>query len=152
MDTVSFFKIFSAYPIVKMTNSAYDKIRFYLYFCYNKQQIKERTRKAEHPQGFLKGFKGVVVTDGYSAYQKIDKENPDITFAGCYAHCRRKFSDVLKGLKGKQKENAKTTVAYQALQQIAAIYHLDNSDRSFLDDLLLWSKTLPDICRSSQQK
>ena len=30
-------------------------------------------------------------------------------------------------LKGKQKENAKTTVAYQALQQIAAIYHLDNS-------------------------
>ena len=87
----------------------------------------ERTRKAEHPQEFLKGFKGVVVTDGYSAYQKIDKENPDIVFAGCYAHCRRKFSDVLKGLKGKQKENAKTTVAYQALQQIAAIYHLDNS-------------------------
>ncbi len=27
MDTVSFFKIFSAYPIVKMTNSAYDKIQ-----------------------------------------------------------------------------------------------------------------------------
>ena len=68
-----------------------------------------------------------MVTDGYSAYQKIDKENPDITFAGCYAHCRRKFSDVLKGLKGKQKENAKAAVAYQALQQIAAIYHMDNS-------------------------
>ena len=93
-----------------------------------------------------------MVTDGYSAYQKIDKENPDITFAGCYAHCRRRFSDVLKGLKGKQKENAKTTVAYQALQQIAAIYHLDDTDRSFLDDLLPWSKTLPDICRSSRQK
>ena len=130
-----------------MTNFA-----VYLYFCYNKQQIKERTRKVEHPQEFLKGFKGVVVTDGYAAYQKIDKENPDITFAGCYAHCRRKFSDVLKGLKEKQKENAKTTVAYQALQQIAAIYHLDDTDRSFLDDLLPWSKTLPDICRSSQQK
>ena len=129
-----------------------------------------------------------MVTDGYSAYQKIDKENPDITFAGCCAHCRRKFSDVLKGLKGKQKENAKTTVAYQAIRQIAAIYYLDNSyselqpeerlkmrqltdpfrymeylltelmkhlddtDRSFLDDLLPWSKTLPDLCRSNQQK
>ena len=68
-----------------------------------------------------------MVTDGYSAYQKIDKENPDIAFAGCYARCRRKFSDVLKGLKEKQKENAKTTVAYQALQQLATIYHLDNS-------------------------
>ena len=75
------------------------KFAFYLYFCYNKQQIKERTRKEEHPQEFLKGFKCVVVTDGYSAYQKIDKENPDISFAGCYAHCRRKFSDILKGLK-----------------------------------------------------
>ena len=42
----------------------------------------------------------------YSAYQKIDEENLDIVFAGCYVHCRRKFSDVLKGLKGKQKENA----------------------------------------------
>ena len=86
-----------------MTNFA-----VYLYFCYNKQQIKGRTKKAEHSQEFLKGFKGVVVADGYSAYQKIAKENPDITFAGCYAHCRRKFSDVLKGLKGKQKENAPT--------------------------------------------
>ena len=56
--------------------------------------------KADRPQEFLKRFKGVVVTDGYSAYQKIDKENPDIVFAGCYAHCRRKFSDVLKDLKG----------------------------------------------------
>ena len=30
--------------------------------------------------------------------------------------------------------------------------HLDDTDRSFLDDLLPWSKTLPDICRSNQQK
>ena len=67
-----------------------------------------------------------MVSDGYSAYHKMDRENPDIVFAGCYAHCRRKFSDVLKGLNGKQKESAKDAVAYQALEQIAAIYHLDN--------------------------
>ena len=86
----------------------------------------QKTRSADHPMEFLKGFSGVVVSDGYSAYRKMDRENPDIVFAGCYAHCRRKFSDVLKGLKGKQKEAARDTVAYKAVKQIAAIYHLDN--------------------------
>ena len=56
----------------------------------------QKTRSADHPMEFLKGFSGVVVSDGYSAYRKMDRENPDIVFAGCYAHCRRKFSDVLK--------------------------------------------------------
>ena len=49
----------------------------------------QRTRKADHPQEFLKGFTGVVVCDGYSAYRKLDRENPDITFAGCWTHYPR---------------------------------------------------------------
>ncbi|MDF1618828.1 IS66 family transposase, partial [Petrocella sp. FN5] len=43
----------------------------------------QKTRKSDHPKEFLKNFKGVVVTDGYSAYKKLDKDNQDITFAGC---------------------------------------------------------------------
>ena len=58
----------------------------------------QRTRKADHPQEFLKGFTGVVVCDGYSAYRKLDRENPDIIFAGCWTHARRYFSDALKAL------------------------------------------------------
>lgn len=38
----------------------------------------QRTRKADHPREFRKGFTGVVVCDGYSAYRKLDQENPDI--------------------------------------------------------------------------
>ena len=49
----------------------------------------QRTRKADHPREFLKGFTGVVVCDGYSAYRKLDRENPDITFAGCWTHYPR---------------------------------------------------------------
>lgn len=56
------------------------------------------TRKAEHPREFLKVFTEVVVCDGYSAYRKQDRENPDITFAGCWIHVRRYFSDSLKAL------------------------------------------------------
>ena len=49
----------------------------------------QRTRKADHPREFLKGFAGVVVCDGYSAYRKLDRENPDIIFAGCWTHYPR---------------------------------------------------------------
>lgn len=86
----------------------------------------QKTRKSDHPKEFMKDFKGVVVTDGYSAYKKLDKENPDITFAGCWAHSRRRFSDALKALPKEKKANEKETIAYQALKQIAAIYHQDN--------------------------
>lgn len=34
----------------------------------------QRTRKADHLREFLKGFTGVVVCNGYSAYGKLDRE------------------------------------------------------------------------------
>lgn len=58
----------------------------------------QRTQKADHLREFLKGFTGIVVCGGYSAYRKLDYESPDITFAGCWIHARRYFSDALKAL------------------------------------------------------
>ena len=86
----------------------------------------QRTRKADHPEEFLKDFKGIVVCDGYSAYRKLDRENPDIVFAGCWSHARRRFAEALKALPKAAQKNAKETVAYEAVSRIAAIYHLDN--------------------------
>ena len=40
------------------------------------------SRRADHPREFLKGFSGVVVTDGYQVYHKLDKERPDLNVAG----------------------------------------------------------------------
>ena len=77
-------------------------------------------------QEFLKYFKGIVVCDGYSAYRKLDRENPDIVFAGCWSHARRRFAEALKALPKAAQKNAKETVAYEAVSRIAAIYHLDN--------------------------
>ena len=34
----------------------------------------QKTRKADHPREFLKGFTGVVICDGYSAYRKLDRD------------------------------------------------------------------------------
>lgn len=41
-----------------------------------------KTRKADRPREFLKGFTGVVVCDGYSAYRKWETEV--IILAGCW--------------------------------------------------------------------
>ena len=43
----------------------------------------QKTRKADHPREFLKGFTGTVVCGGYSAYRKLDRESETIVFAGC---------------------------------------------------------------------
>lgn len=89
----------------------------------------QRTRKADHPEEFLKEFKGVVVCDGYSAYRKLDRKNPDITFAGCWSHARRRFSEALKAIPKTAQKTAKGTIAYEALQRIGAMCHLDKQLR-----------------------
>lgn len=83
----------------------------------------QKTRKADHPREFLKGYKGTIVTDGYEVYHKLEKEVADIKIAGCWSHARRRFADVVKAM---DKEAAKDTLAYAALKQIAVIYKIDN--------------------------
>lgn len=86
----------------------------------------QKTRSHEHPERFLKGFKGLVVTDAHSAYGKLDREYEELSFSACWAHARRRFSEALKALPKAKKSAAAETVAHQALTRIAAIYHLDN--------------------------
>ena len=82
----------------------------------------QRTRNSTHPEEFLKGYKGVLVCDGYSAYHAMEKRVPEIIIAGCWSHARRRFAAVVKTLGEK---NAKGTLAYDALKQIAAIFKLE---------------------------
>ena len=68
-------------------------------------------RGAEHPETFLRGFKGYLHTDGYAGYHALGK---DITVVGCWAHLRRKFDEAAKALpKGKVKgSSASQGLAY----------------------------------------
>jgi transposase len=52
-------------------------------------------RKHENPQVFLEGFAGYLHSDGYQAYHNLPQ---DIIVVGCWAHMRRKFTDILKSL------------------------------------------------------
>lgn len=52
------------------------------------------TRSAKAGKEVLDGYRGVVVVDGYKAYDTLAKENKGLTLAYCYAHVRRKFVEA----------------------------------------------------------
>jgi transposase len=53
----------------------------------------ERGRGRAGPQEFLKGFRGILQTDGYGAYDHLGE---GITYLACMAHLRRGFVDAAK--------------------------------------------------------
>ena len=95
--------------------------------CKAKQAILydyQKTRKADAPDEFLKGFTGKLVCDGYQVYHSLEnREDVQFEVAGCWTHARRPFAQIVKSLGG---EKAAGTVAGEALVQIQNIYHTDN--------------------------
>jgi transposase len=78
-------------------------------------------RGGEHPATHLATFTGFLQADGYAGFEALyDTARADpgpITEVACWAHCRRKFFDVW--------EAAKSPVAKEALDRIAAVYAIE---------------------------
>mgnify|MGYP002649199671 FL=1 len=49
-------------------------------------------RGSEHPNAFLKGFKGKLICDGYNGYKPLFGRG--VIEVGCMAHARRKFHEL----------------------------------------------------------
>lgn len=79
----------------------------------------QETRRQEHPRAFLKGFKGLLHTDGYQAYHNLP---PDITVVGCWSHARRKFEAIVKNTPLEQR---KSSNAGQGMAYIDALFALE---------------------------
>ena len=90
---------------------------------YQKRQIVlyeyQQTRNASHPREFLKGYDGICVTDGYQVYHTLEKELEELTIAGCWVNCRRRFDEALKLI---PKPSQKESNAFLLMKQIQAIY------------------------------
>jgi len=78
------------------------------------------SRGKQHIEEQLKGFAGVLLTDGYAAYDSFAKNKPQITQAQCWAHARRYFV--------KAQEIEPEAVA-EALEQIGALYRIEEAIR-----------------------
>ena len=81
------------------------------------------TRKQSYPLEFLNGFNGTLVCDGYQVYHNLEKNNDDISVAGCWAHARRYFAKKVKNGKG----SLGWPGSNEALAMIAEIYHIDGA-------------------------
>ena len=57
---------------------------------YRILKIRSQTAAAK----VLAGFEGIVMTDGYAAYQALRASTPNLKLAHCWAHVRRKFLEA----------------------------------------------------------
>jgi len=84
-------------------------------------------RGAQYPVAFLgpdddgrgaPAWRGTLVRDEYAAYDKVITAQPGRIPAGCLAHARRKFDELLR-------DGGQSAVADEALRRIAQIYRLE---------------------------
>jgi transposase len=54
------------------------------------------SREGVIPAQLFEGYRGILHTDGYSAYEALGHEVAEIVHAGCWAHARRRFDRVFK--------------------------------------------------------
>ncbi|MGE5621454.1 MAG: IS66 family transposase [Candidatus Bathyarchaeota archaeon] len=77
------------------------------------------TRAGKHPQAYLDGFEGYLLTDGLSAYEQVGAANTRPTLVGCWSHARRYFHDLVKA----RPKTAPPGLADEALTYIGALFH-----------------------------
>lgn len=75
---------------------------------------------------YLNGYKGTLITDGYQPYHTLDNNSEEILVAGCWAHARRKFAEIIKAASGGAKLTPAQAIATDAVKKIDKMYHLDN--------------------------
>ena len=74
------------------------------------------SRSSEVVKELLKGYKNILVTDGYAGYNVLDEE---VTHAECWAHARRKFYDSIPLI---NRQMDKTFSGYEVVEIIDEMF------------------------------
>jgi transposase len=82
-------------------------------------------RKGEHPKAHLSTFSGTLQADAYAGYNSV-YETGRVREAGCMAHVRRKFYDLVVA--------HRSPVASEALERIAKLYAIEKEIRGQLPE------------------
>ena len=100
----------------------------------------EESRKGACAEKVLGGYRGVVISDGYSGYGVLN----EATRAGCWAHARRKWVEAMPD--GATKENA---LAAKGLEYCSRLFEIEQkleklTDKERLEQRRLLSKPIVD--------
>ena len=86
-----------------------------------------KTRAETNLEDFVGDFSGTIVCDGYNAYHKLGRESEgQIRICGCWAHSRRKFSEIERSAKGAERKKKKVSLAVEALNRIKQLYDIED--------------------------
>jgi transposase len=90
----------------------------------------DASRGGAVPKRLLEGYQGILLTDGYEAYESV-AQALGLVHAGCFAHVRRRFDQARKA---QSKDNASGSHARLALDFIRELYLIERP---------LWDKDHP---------
>lgn len=85
------------------------------------------TRGKSVAEGFLRGWKGTLTTDGYRPYFNL--QEADVTNTACLVHVRRKFAEIVKvaGGDAKAAKSLYPSVALDARRMIDEMFKVDKA-------------------------
>lgn len=90
---------------------------------YYDQQIHiydfHESRAIDKTAKWLKDYNGYIGCDDYAGYTKLAKDNQNIKLQRCWAHARRRFVDILKGMPA---EEITKTTSYKVLSLINELF------------------------------
>lgn len=109
------------------------------------------SRSGECAKDFLNGFHGVLVSDGYSGYNKVT----GVARAGCWAHARRKWYEAMP--KGVESKHSRAAQGYEFCNRLFAaeqrMEDMSAEERQrqrqilctpILNEYWAWLNTIPD--------
>lgn len=83
----------------------------------------DASRAGAVPKRLLEGYQGILLTDGYEAYEAVARAM-NLTHAGCFAHARRKFDEARKA---QASPNSTDSHAKTALSFIRELYLIERA-------------------------
>jgi len=129
-------------PFCVINNGRSSKSKDYMWVYHSSQRCggppiymydyHDGNRNTQALKEFLKGYKGILMTDGFQVYHTASRERPDeLKVAGCWAHAKRRYADQVKALGA---GNANGTIADEGNKRISAIFHVDNMYKDKSDE------------------
>ena len=84
------------------------------------------SRSIDETASWLKGYSGCIVCDGFSGYRRLASENERISLQMCWAHVRRRFSDIVKAMRSEARPDC---FSARMLREIGRLFALEKGYR-----------------------